>query len=378
MIIMNVESKPTQVCTRCVMDNISDSTIRFEVDGTCNYCNDALKAKDIVCFPDDEGRQMLESMIDRIKTDGEGKQYDCMMGISGGLDSAYVAYLGFKYGLRVLLLHIDDGFDSPVTTENIQRICKTFKYDMIVEKPDEAQFNDLTRSFILAGVPDITILQDSILFSVLYRNAVKNNIKYFLSGFNFSLESITQAGMDYTDRVHIRDIHRKYGRLPVINLDMFSIFDKRIRYGFFHKIKSFKPLFFLDYNAKRAFEELNQACGYEPYGGKHCESILTKFLQVYYLPQKFRIDKRKSHYSSMIVSGQMTREEAVRKLSEPLYDENLKEQEIGFVLDKLEMTREEFDRIMKEPPRQHSEFRTSFVNKMTGKILEIRKKRLGY
>jgi len=114
MIIMNVESKPTQVCTRCVMDNISDSTIRFEVDGTCNYCNDALKAKDIVCFPDDEGRQMLESMIDRIKTDGEGKQYDCMMGISGGLDSAYVAYLGFKYGLRVLLLHIDDGFDSPV------------------------------------------------------------------------------------------------------------------------------------------------------------------------------------------------------------------------------------------------------------------------
>ena len=115
---------------------------------------------------------------------------------------------------------------------------------------------------------------------------------------------------------------------------MFSIFDKRIKYGFFHKIKSFKPLFYIDYNAKRAFEELNKACGYEPYGNKHCESILTKFLQVYYLPLKFRIDKRKSHYSSMIVSGQMTREEAIKKLSEPLYDENLKDREIDFVLNK--------------------------------------------
>ncbi|TAL67203.1 MAG: N-acetyl sugar amidotransferase [Bacteroidetes bacterium] len=376
---MEVDRKKVQVCTRCVMDNISDSTIIFEADGTCNYCNDALKAIDTVYFPDESGKRTLEAMIDRIRKEGKGKQYDCLMGISGGLDSSYVAYLGHKYGLRVLLLHIDDGFDSKVTTENISRICNTFKLDLIVERPDEAQFNDLVRAFILAGVPDICLLQDSVLFSILYRTAVKNKIGYFLSGFNFSLESITQSGMDYTDRLHIRDIHRKFGQVPWTGkLKLFSIFDKRIKYGFFHNIKSFKPLFFLDFNAGRAFSELNEACGYEFYGNKHCESTLIKFLQVYYLPFKFNIDKRKSHYSSMIVSGQLTRKEAMEKLKEPQFDDLIFNQEIDFVLNKIGMTKDDFDRIMSEPPRLHSDYRTSYVNKMTATILKMRKKLLGY
>jgi N-acetyl sugar amidotransferase len=361
------------------MDNISDSTIRFEEDGTCNYCNDALKAINNVYFPDGRGKVKLEAMIAKIKKDGEGKKYDCMMGISGGLDSAYVAYLGHNYGLRVLLLHIDDGFDAPVATENIKRISDTFEFDLIIEKPDQAQFNDLVKSFILAGLPDIALLQDSVLFSILYRVAVKNKIRYFLSGFNFSLESITQSGMDYTDRVHIREIHKKFGKVPLDgSLELFSIFHKRIIYGFFYKIQSLKPLFFVDFNAKNAFDELNKVCGYKSYGNKHCESTLTKFLQLYYLPLKFKIDKRKSHYSSMIVSGQMTRNEAIKKLSEPLYDEQQIGADIDFVLNEIGMTRNEFDKIMKEPPRQHSEYRTSYVNKITGKILELRKKSLGY
>jgi N-acetyl sugar amidotransferase len=371
--------KTIQVCSRCVMDNSSDSTIRFEENGTCNYCNDALKAKDIVYFPNEAGKAKLDTMMAAIKTAGEGRKYDCMMGISGGLDSAYVAYLGHKYGLRVLLLHIDDGFDATVATDNIRRISDTFKFDLIVQKPDRAQFNDLVRSFILAGVPDIALLQDSVLFSILYRVAVKHKINYFLSGFNFSLESITQSGMDYTDRVHIKDIHKKYGRVPLDgSLELFSIFHKRIKYGFFHKIHSLKPLFYTDFNAKNAFDELNRVCGYQSYGNKHCESILTKFLQVYYLPLKFGIDKRKSHYSSMIVSGQMTREEAVMKLSESQYDEKFIDKDIDFVLSEIEMSRNEFDHIMKEPARKHSEYRTSSVNKVTGKILELRKRSLGY
>jgi N-acetyl sugar amidotransferase len=373
------ENPLVKVCTRCVMDNISDSTIEFEEDGTCNYCNDALKAIDSVYFPNEKGKQALDAMIAKIKIDGIGKRYDCMMGISGGLDSAYVAYLGYKYGLRVLLLHIDDGFDAPVTTENIKNISETFKYDLIIEKPDEAQFNDLVKSFILAGVPDICLLQDSVLFSILYRVAGKNKIKYFLSGFNFSLESITQSGMDFTDKVHIRDIHKKYGSVPLDSqLELFSIFDKRIRYGFFHRIKSLKPLFFVDFNAKKALNELTGVCGYKSYGNKHCESTLTKFLQVYYLPQKFKIDKRKSHYSSMIVSGQMTREEALIKLSEPLYNENMISDEIELVLNKIGMTSAELNRVMSEPPKMHYEYRTSQINKITGKILELRKKILGY
>ena len=376
---MKVDDKRYQICSRCVMDNISDSTIMFEADGTCNYCNDALKAKDTVYFPNDSGRRALDEMIARIKKEGKGKPYDCLMGISGGLDSSYVALLGHKYGLRVLLLHIDDGFDTAITTQNIKRISSTFNFDLVTERPDEAQFNDLVSAFILAGLPDITILQDSVLFSILYRTAVKYKIGYFLSGFNFSLESITQSGMDYTDKVHIRDIHKKFGQVPWNGrLKLFSIFDKRIKYGFIHNIKSFKPLFYLDFNAKKAFDELHEVCGYEFYGNKHCESSLIKFLQVYYLPLKFKIDKRKSHYSSMIVSGQMTREEAILKLKEPQFDNRIINHEIDFVLNKIGLNKVDFDRIMAEPPKQHSDYRTSTVNKITGKILEIRKKSLGY
>ena len=376
---MNLSPGKEQICTRCVMDNISDSTIRFEKDGTCNYCNDSLKAKDNVYFPDETGKLKLDALMLKIKKEGEGKKYDCMMGISGGLDSAYVAYLGYKYGLRVLLLHIDDGFDASVATENIKRISDSFKFDLIVEKPDRARFNDLVKSFILAGVPDISILQDSVLFSILYRVAVKNKIRYVLSGFNFSLESITQAGMDYTDRIHIKDIHKKFGKVPLNGKpELFSIFHKRIKYGFFHKIQSLKPLFYIDFNARKAFDELNSVCGYKAYGNKHSESTLTKFLQEYYLPVKFKIDKRKSHYSSMIVSGQMTREEALKRLSEPLYDDNLIWKDIDFVINEIGMNRDEFNKIMTEPPRQHSEFGTSYVNKITSKILKLRKKSLGY
>jgi len=376
---MEVSKQNVQVCSRCVMDNISDSTIMFEADGTCNYCSDALKAKDTVYFPNEIGKRTLDTMIAKIKKEGKGKPYDCLMGISGGLDSSYVALLGHKYGLRVLLLHIDDGFDTAITTENIKRISTTFNFDLVTERPDEAQFNDLVRAFMLAGVPDITVLQDSVLFSILYRTAVKYKIGYFLSGFNFSLESITQSGMDYTDRVHIRDIHRKFGQVHWNGrLKLFSIFDKRIKYGFFHNIKSFKPLFFLDFNARKAFDELHEVCGYEYYGNKHCESTLIKFLQVYYLPIKFKIDKRKSHYSSMIVSGQMTKEEAIEKLKEPQFEDRIINQEIDFVLNKIGLNKEDFDRIMDEPPKQHSDYRTSSVNKITGKILEIRKKSLGY
>jgi hypothetical protein len=137
-------------------------------------------------------------------------------------------------------------------------------------------------------------------------------------------------------------------------------------------------LFYVDFNARKAFDELNRVCGYKAYGNKHCESTLTKFLQEYYLPLKFKIDKRKSHYSSMIVSGQMTRGEALQKLSEPLYNENLIWKDIDFVINEIGITRDEFNKIMAEPPRQHSEYSTSYVNKITSKILELRKKSLGY
>jgi N-acetyl sugar amidotransferase len=368
----------TQVCTRCVMDDINDPVIHFNSDGTCNYCSDALKAIKNLSLPKEEGLSKLKQLFEKIKEDGKGKQYDCMMGLSGGLDSSYAAYLAYKHGLRVLLVHIDDGFDPPITTENINRICKTFSFDIIIEKPDKEQFADLTKAFILAGVPEIAIPQDNVLLAVLFKYAKKNNIKYFLSGGNYALEGINMLEIDAVDKVHIRDIHKRFGRVPLKNLPLFSIWEKRINYQFLYKIKMVMPLFYIDYNAAQAFSELNEICGYEYYGNKHWENRFTKFLLVYYLPKKFGIDKRKLHFSSKIVSGQMTRDEALKQLEEPLYNEVEMEKELAFVLDQLGISRNEFDKIMAEPPKKHSDYKTSSFNRTVLRILKIRKKLIGY
>jgi N-acetyl sugar amidotransferase len=361
------------------MDNLSDTTIKFNSNGNCNYCNDALVARDSMYFPGDEGKKKLEAMFAMLKEKGKGKPYDCMVGFSGGLDSSYVCYLAYQYGLRVLAIHIDDGSDALVTTSNIHKICDTFKFDLIVEQPDKEQFADLTRAFILAGLPDIAIPQDNVLFACIYKYAQKNGIKYMLSGENFTLENITQPGFDASDKVHIIDVHKKFGRIPLNGkLPLYSIFEKRFKYKFIHNIQTLKPLYFVDYNAQKALTELNDACGYEYYGNKHWESRFTKFMQVYYLPNKFNIDKRKAHYSSLVISGQMSRDEAIAKLQEPQYDEVEMQLEIDFVLSEIGMKRTEFDRIMKEKPRKHSDFKTSRISKLANITMKIRKKILGY
>jgi N-acetyl sugar amidotransferase len=370
-----------QVCQRCVMDNVGDPLIVFDENGYCNYCTDALKAKELLYFPNAYGKRKLDDIFYKIKQDCKSKQYDCMLGLSGGLDSSYVAYIGHQYGLRMLAVHIDDGFDAPETTKNISKICDSYNIDLVVEKPDKEQFADLTRAFIRAGVPNIAIPQDNVLLANLYKYAQKNHIKYFLSGNNFALESILQKGNTYdaTDKVHIIAIHREYGEIKLDkNLPLYSMFEKRIKYNLFYNIKTICPLNYVEYNALNAFSTLNGTCGFEYYGDKHCESLLTKFMQRYYLPKKFGVDKRKSHYSSMIISGQMTREEALKKLSEPLYDQAELEKDLDSLLKKLSISKKEFGKIMDEPPRQHTEYKTSIINKGTQVLLTIRQKTIGY
>lgn len=363
------------------MDNVGDPYIMFDENGYCNYCTDALKAKNLQYFPNADGKRKLDDIFNKIKRDGKNKRYDCMLGLSGGLDSSFVTYIGHQYGLRILAVHIDDGFDAPETTKNIQKICEAYNIDLVVEKPNKEQFADLTRAFIRAGVPNIAIPQDNVLFANLYKYAQENQIKYFLSGSNFALESILQKGNTYDamDKVHIIAIHGKFGEIKLNeNLPLFSIFEKRIKYNIFYKIQTICPLNFVKYNALDAFSILNETCGFEYYGDKHCESLLTKFMQRYYLPQKFRVDKRKSHYSSMIISGQMTREEALKRLSEPLYKEADFQKDQAFILDQLAISDKEFEKIMGETPRQHTEYRISIINRVAQVLLIIRQKTVGY
>ena len=354
-----------QRCTRCVMDNSSDSTIRFDSNGVCNYCTAAYEQIGKTYFPNEEGKRKLDELVRTIKEYGKDKKYDCIMGLSGGLDSSYLAYLGSKWGLRVLAVHINDGYDTDISKSNLEKLVKATGFDYEVVTPDAEQFNALTLAYMKAGVPNIAIPQDNVLFAFLYKKMKEYKIKYFLSGGNFALESILQQGNSYRafDVDNLKDIHKKFGTKPIDKLEFLSTMQMRLDNKLLG-IESPRPLNYIDYNRDRAFKELKEYCGFEYYGRKHLENILTAFIQLYWFPKKFGVDKRTSHLSSMIVSGQMTREEALKELSEPLFDEKMMEEYIEIILNNLNITKEEFEAIMAAPVHQHNEYAVEDSNLM--------------
>lgn len=359
----------TKMCSRCVMDNDHDSTIQFDEKGVCSYCKTALENKEIVYFPGDKGKEKIDALVKQLKKEGEGKKYDCMMGISGGLDSSYLAMLGHQWGLRILGVHIDDGFDEPVAQENIKKLCEACHIELVTISPNAEQFNDLTRAFILAEVPNVAIPQDNILFACLYQYAKQYHIKTFLSGGNFALESILKhmEPVNVYDMRHIRDIHRRFGTKPMNELPFLSNY-QRVFDRYLYGINSKRPLNYIDYNRDRAIQELKDFCGFEYYEMKHCENKLTKIIQLYWFPLKFHNDKRHSHFSSMIVSGQMTRDEAVKELQKPLYDPATMERDLNIVLEKLQIDRETFDEIMSREGKRHSDYKTSLMYRIVTRL----------
>lgn len=357
------------------MDNSSDSSITFDKDGHCNYCNEAYSHIGNIYFPNEEGNKRLVNIIKEIKAFGVGKKYDCMMGISGGLDSSYLAYLGYKWGLRILAIHIDDGFDTEISKSNITKLVNATGIDLITIHPDAEQFNSLTKAYMKAGVPNLAVPQDNILFAYLYDYARKNKIKYFLSGGNFALEGILQHGNSYNahDMVNIHDINRKFNSVPIDKLKFISFY-RRGWDSLIIGLKTIRPLNYIDYNRDRAFKELNEFCGFEYYGAKHLENILTAFVQLYWFPKKFGVDKRTSHLSSMIVSGQMTRNEALNELNKPIISDNkLMDEYISIIKDKMNISDAEFAEIMHSPVHQHSDYKIDrlqqFIRKYTASII---------
>lgn len=361
-----------QRCTRCVMDNASDNTITFNEKGECNYCTKALAEKQYAYFPNKEGEKKIHEMVAMLKREGQEKEYDCIMGLSGGLDSSYLAYLGYKWGLRILAVHIDDGYDTEISKENLRKLCQAAHIDMKVISPDAKQFNALTLAYMKAGVPNIAIPQDNVLFAFLYETALKYGVKYFLAGTNYSLECILQKGNSYQsmDLVNLRDIHKKFGTEPIDKLKFASSWKK---YWLFRrkKIVEIRPLNYVEYKRDKAFAELKEFCGFEYYGRKHLENILTAFIQLCWFPQKFGLDKRASHLSSMIVSDQMTREEALKELSEPLYDEQMMSSYISIIKKNLGVTDKEFDDLLKSETHQHSDYKTDKISVIVRKIISF-------
>lgn len=360
-----------RVCKRCVMDNSSDKSITFDENGFCNYCTKALsEINTTVYFPNETGKRKLEEMISKVKKENKDKPYDCIMGLSGGLDSSYLAYLGYTWGLRILAVHIDDGYDTEISKENIRKLCEKAQIEMRTVKPDPEQFNALTLAYMRAGVPNLAVPQDNILFAFLYDTVVKEKLKYFLTGGNFALECILQKDHVFNamDTVNIYDIQRKFGTKPIDKLKFISSYKKymNIRLG---KAVTLRPLNYIDYNRDRAFRELYDFCGFEYYGSKHLENILTAFVQLYWFPKKFGVDKRTSHLSSMIASGQMTREKALEELKKPPYDEKMMERYIEILKNNLGISDEQFDQIMKEPAHEHEDYRTDKLSVVLRKFI---------
>lgn len=361
-----------QCCTRCVMDNRSDDTIVFDDHGVCNYCSYALARKDSVYFPDNTGYQKLTNLVERIKHKNRNKSHDCIMGLSGGLDSSYLAYLGHTWGLRILAVHIDDGFDTEISKNNIRKLCDACSIELITIKPNVEQFYALTKAYMNAGVPNLAIPQDNVLLAELHIVAKKTGIRYFLSGGNFALECILQQDNTYTslDVVNVKDINKRYGSGPIDKLRFISGVQLEID-RIFYNIESPRPLNFISYNREKALSELKSFCDFDYYGGKHLENTLTAFIQLYWLYHKFGVDKRTSHLSSMIVSGQMTRKAALKEMEQPVYEPQKMKEIIETVLNKLQMTHVELDQMMKAPNHRHQEYMTDRLPNLFRKIIRI-------
>ena len=345
-------AQPAQVCTRCIYDRNVPS-ILFDEKGMCNYCkmHDDLVAQ----YPTgEEGRKKLEEMAAEIKAAGKNKKYDCVVGVSGGCDSSYLLYKMKELGLRPLAVHFDNTWNSTIATENIHNMLKALDIDLYTIVVDNEEYDDIYTSFLRAGVADIEAPTDIALATTLYKAAAKFGVKYMIEGHSFRTEGVSPLGWLYMDGKYISSVHKQYGKKKMKtypNLWLTSF----LKWMIFSRIKKIRPLYFMDYDKEATKKFLTKEFGWQWYGGHHLENRFTAFYHAYFLPKRFGIDQRVNGYAAMARSGQMTREEGLRLMSEPphLDDENLE-----YLKKRLGFSAQEFDRLMNLPKRTYKDFKT--------------------
>jgi N-acetyl sugar amidotransferase len=345
-------------CNVCIMDNLNDPDIVFSAEGICNHCFtfDAAMQK----LPKESEREKkLQEIIKKIKEEGKNKKYDCLLGISGGVDSSYLAYLCGKYKLRPYIIHFDNGWNSELAVKNIETILRKLNFDLETDVIDWEEFKDLQLSYFKAGVVDLEIPTDLAMISAMFNIGRKHNIKYILSGHNIATEGTKMPNSwvhDKLDYRNLKDIHKQYGKVPLKTLPKMG-FLKRLYYSNVVKFEYIQLLNLIDYNKEKAKQTLRDELGWRDYGGKHFESVFTRFYQGHILPKKFNIDKRVFHYSCLIKSKQMTREQALELMKLPVYDPAMLEADKEFVFKKLGFTENSFNEYLKAPIRKHGEFK---------------------
>jgi len=344
----------------------TDPDITFDERGWCDYCRNFYKNILPNWHPDQKGEEELSRIAEKIRNKGKGREHDCLIGISGGVDSSYVACIAKeKMGLNPLLYHVDTGWNSQESANNIQRIVDGLGLNLYTEVIDWSEMKDLQIALFKAQVANIDIPQEVALFSSLYNFAAKNGYKYILTGGNYSTECVREPnewGAYYaTDMRFVKDIHRSFGQRPLKTFPTADIFKYKLFYRYIKRMKIVKPLNYVPYNKEKIIQELTDRFGWQKYAQKHHESRFTRFVECYWLPRKFGFDRRKAHLSSLILTNQMTREEALDRISRPELTEQAMMQDFEFVAKKLDMTPSELQKLFEGGNKTYRDYKNKMV-----------------
>lgn len=356
-----MKNKPTDYrqCTLSVMDTIADPDISFDEKGICNYYYQYIDAEKRLVKKGADGEKEFDGIIAAIKKDGVNKKYDCILGVSGGVDSTYLAWLAKQAGLKVLCVHFDNGWNSELAVMNIENTISKLGFDLYTYVIDWEEFRDLQRAYFRANVIDIEAVTDIAIFSALDVLCRKFDIRHIIDGRNVVTEYVLPPSWICKNAANLRDIHAKFGSLPLKSYPLISPLRRRI----VAKTKPFTnwPLLnCVNYIKHEAKQLIIEKLGWRDYGGKHYESVFTRFYQGYILPEKFKVDKRKAHLSNLIFSGQLTKQQALAELEQPAYPPELFRTDYDLVIKKLGFTEAEFDAYIKAPARPHSDFEMGF------------------
>lgn len=362
-------TKEHRVCVNCVMDT-TDSKISFGPDGVCDHCRTFYKEIQPNWHTDERGRRQLDELVSKIKTAGAGRDFDCIIGMSGGIDSSYLTYIAKRVcDLRPLVFHVDAGWNSDIAVNNIEKLVDGLGLDLYTEVIDWEEMRDLQLAFFKAGVPHIDTPQDHAFFAMMYKFAEEHRVKYILTGANYSTECIRNPmeWMYYqSDSIQLRDIHRKFGTRPLKTFPTTSILRHKVYLPYLKGIKVVNPLNYVPYVKEDAISFLQLEFGWQPYAQKHFESRFTKFYESYWLPKKFGYDTRKVQFSSLILTGQMTREAALHQLSRPAFDEATLEHDLEYVATKLGISVDELKEYLEAPSKSYRDYKSQEILYLIG------------
>ncbi len=353
--------KEYKICSNCVMDT-TDSKIVFDENGVCDHCNTFYKSIKPFWNPNEKGNKQLKELIEKIKGEGKGKDFDCLMGMSGGIDSSFLLYkMVTEFGLRPLVFHVDAGWNSQIAVNNIERLVDGLGLDLYTEVINWEEMKDLQLAFLKSGVPHVDVPQDHAFFATMYKFASEYKIKTILTGGNYSTECVRNPleWMYYqSDSIQLKDIYKQHGTSKLKDYPVTNILWHKIWLPYVKRIKLYRPLDYIPYDKDNAMQVLVEKFGYQKYPQKHFESRFTRFYEGFWLPQRFGYDTRKVQFSSLILTNQMKREEALEKLKNESYSEEQVKEDFEFVANKLGITIEELWSYFNAPLKTYKDYKS--------------------